>query len=73
MTAQWTGSVVGEMHLNKVTMKQLADELGWHPKYLSAVLNGHRNPKKAEEKIRDALCRIIERKEQNNAEDSPKG
>ena len=70
MTAQWTGSVVGEMHLNKVTTKQLADELGWHPKYLSAVLN--RNPKKAEEKIRDALCRIIERKE-SNAEDIPKG
>lgn len=67
MTAQWTGSVVGEMHLNKVTMKQLADELDWHPKYLSAVLNGHRTPKEAENKIRGALCRIIERKEQTDA------
>ena len=55
MPAQWTGDIVGEMHRKGITAKQLADAIGWHPKYLSAVLNGHKMPAKAEEKIRDAL------------------
>ncbi len=55
MPAQWTGAIVGEMHLNGVTGKMLADELGWNPKYLSQVLHSPNPPQKAEEKIRDAL------------------
>ncbi len=55
MPAQWTGAIVGEMHLKGVTGKMLADELGWNPKYLSQVLNSPNPPQKAEEKIRDAL------------------
>lgn len=40
MPAQWTAEVIGELHLNRLTALQLAKELGWHPKYLSQVLNG---------------------------------
>ena len=58
MPAQWTADLLGEMHLLGVTSKQLAAEAGWHEKYLSAVLNGHREPKGAEEKLREALERI---------------
>lgn len=43
---------------------EIAEEVGWHPKYLSAVLNGHRSPKGAEEKLTAALDKIIERKVQ---------
>ena len=59
MPENWTGEIVGIMHINKISHQQLADTLGWHVKYLSAVLNGKRNPKKAEEKIRCALEEII--------------
>lgn len=59
MAAQWTGEVIGQMHLGNVTMKALAAEVGWHPKYLSAVMNGHRSPKDAEEKVRAALNRLL--------------
>lgn len=59
MAAQWTADVVGKMHLAKVTSKQLAAEVGWHEKYLSAVLNGHREPKDAKTKICAALDRCI--------------
>lgn len=45
MLAQWIGDVIGEMHKNKITASELANEIGWHPKYLSAILNGHRSPK----------------------------
>ncbi len=55
MRAQWTGEIIGEMHLMGVTAKQLAAVVGWHPKYLSAVLNGHKTPKGAEQKLRNAL------------------
>lgn len=58
MPAQWTAELLGEMHLRNVTAKQLAEETGWHPKYLSTVLNGHKEPKDAEKKLRAALTRI---------------
>lgn len=59
MPAQWTADVIGEMHLNGVTGKQLAAEIGWNPKYLSQVLNGHENPKGAETKVRAALGKLL--------------
>lgn len=59
MPAQWTGQIVGEMHNNNITGKKLAAELGWNEKYLSQVLNSENPPKKAEEKIRFALNRLL--------------
>lgn len=59
MPAQWTASVIGKMHLNGITAKQLAAEVGWHEKYLSAVLNGHREPKNAEANLSAALDRLL--------------
>lgn len=63
MLAQWTGNVVGKMHMHGISMKMLASEIGWHEKYLSAVLNGHRNPSGAEVKVSEALNRLISAKE----------
>lgn len=59
MPAQWTGEVIGEMHLHDVTGLALANKLCWHPKYLSAVLHGHRAPKNAEQKVKSALAELI--------------
>ena len=63
MPAQWTANLLGEMHLAGVTAKQLAAEAGWHEKYLSAVLNGHREPKNAEQTLRAALARLVEKRD----------
>ena len=60
MPAKWTAELIGEMHLAGVTAQRLAAEAGWHPKYLSAVMNGHREPKGAEHTLRQALRRILE-------------
>ena len=62
MPAQWTGDLLGKMHVAGITAKQLADEVGWHPKYLSVVLNGHKQPKDAEMKLNDALDKLIEKR-----------
>ena len=61
MPAQWTADLLGKMHLAGVTSKELAAEAGWHPKYLSVVLNGHREPKGAEQTLSAALERIVNR------------
>lgn len=59
MPDAWTGEIIRQMHINRITATQLAAEVGWHPKYLSAVLNGRRNPSGADRKLTDALERII--------------
>lgn len=64
MPEKWTGDVVGRMHTHRIKMDELAAALGWHPKYLSLVINGHRQPLAAEAKVTAALNQIIaERKE----------
>ena len=59
MPAQWTAEIIGKMHLNGITAARLAEAVGWHPKYLSAVLNGRKNPNGAEEKLRAALDALV--------------
>ena len=59
MPAKWTADLLGEMHMAGVTAKQLAAEVGWNPKYLSVVLNGHKEPKGAENKLRSALDQLV--------------
>lgn len=59
MPAQWTARLIGEMHLNGITAKQLATEAGYTAEYVSMLLNGHRQPKNAEQTLREALDRLI--------------
>ncbi len=63
MPAQWTADLIGEMHLRQIPHKDLAVQAGWHPKYLSAVLNGHRAPKNAEKRLNDAFLQLLYEKE----------
>lgn len=58
MPEKWTAEIVGTMHVAGINYKQLAAEVGWHEKYLSAVINGHRNPKGAEQALKAALERL---------------
>ena len=62
MPAQWTGEVLGEMHLNSISAQELSRKMGIHPKYFSAIMNGHRKPEGAEEKVRAALNELIREK-----------
>lgn len=68
MPAKWTADLLGEMHLAGVTAKQLAAEVGWNPKYLSVVLNGHKEPKGAEQKLNTALGRLVSGQIQDTTE-----
>lgn len=59
MPAQWTAKLLGKMHIYGITAKQLAAQLGYHPKYVSAVMNGHKEPRGAEQRFNAALDEII--------------
>ena len=63
MLAQWTGDLVGRMHRNKVTITQLAQEMGVSREYVSMILNGHRNPVGIEQRMNDALNNLIEKQD----------
>lgn len=60
MPAQWTADLIGKMHLNNITRKQLAKQLGFHEKYVIMILNGKKSPKSAEVKFNQALNELIE-------------
>lgn len=61
MLAQWIGDFVGRMHRNRVTITQISQEMGVTREYLSLILNGHREPQGAEQRMNDALDRVIEK------------
>lgn len=61
MLAQWTGDFVGRMHTHRVTITQLAQEMGVTREYLSMILNGHREPNGIEQRMNDALDNLIEK------------
>lgn len=63
MLAQWIGDFVGRMHRHRVTITQVAQEMGVTREYLSAIMNGHREPKGIENRLNDALDSIIEKRE----------
>ena len=60
MSAQWTGDLVGRMHNAHISQKEF---LGKNEKYVSQVLNGHCEPKRAEQEYNAALDELIRKKE----------
>lgn len=65
MPKEWTGNLVGLMHTEGITFSELADELGVTNRYVSAILNSHKEPAGAEKRMKEAVDRIIERKKKN--------
>ena len=63
MPKNWTGTIVGKMHINRISNDELATELGYTTEYVSMVLNGHRKPKGAEQTFRKALDELIQQKQ----------
>lgn len=57
---EWTGEVVGMMHVHGIKATELAARIGWNDKYLSAILNGRRTPRDAEMQVKRALYALVE-------------
>ena len=65
MTKEWTGNLGGLMHVHKITNKMLGDAMGVTDRYVSMVLNGHRDPPDAEIRFTEAVNNLIAAQEQN--------
>ena len=55
MRNQWTAEIVGRLHLLKIKEKELAEMSGYSVGYISMLLNGKRDTKKARTKIEQIL------------------
>ena len=62
---KWTGKLVGDMHLNRVTRQDIADELGVTKAYISYILNGTQSPKDGKQRVINAYQRILEKRSSN--------
>ena len=63
MGENWTGDLIGRMHNQRITISDLAAELGVTKAYISMILNGYRRPKDAQQRLESAFDAILERKE----------
>ena len=61
---QWIETVIGKMHVNKITQSDLAAALGIRRDYLNKILNGNISPKGAKERILNVLEKMVD--ERNN-------
>ena len=63
MLPKWTGDVVGTLHVNNIEIRELAAKMGCAPEYLGKILNGMREPKNAEAKVKEALEELLKERE----------
>lgn len=62
MPEKWTGNLIGRMHNEGVTQKELAYELNLTRPYVSMILNSTRTPAGAKERFEAAYKAIIDRR-----------
>lgn len=68
MLEKWTGAMVGKMHIHKVTLEEMATEMGVGKAYVSMILNGARKPEGIKERMDAAFKAIIDRRKQEDME-----
>lgn len=56
---EWTGLVIGKMHINRITQDELAKHIGIRRDYLNKILNGKKSPKNIEQRVMNAVDEII--------------
>lgn len=71
MPKPWTGKLVGKMHVNDVTVQDLADELGFSRGYVSMLLNSEREPRGTRSRLEAAYEAVIQRRAIENPRVEP--
>lgn len=62
MLERWTGKIVGEMHIHKISTAELAEKMGVSRQYVHMILNMDRTPADGRERMEAALAALIEEK-----------
>lgn len=66
MPEKWTCKIVAQMHMYRITNREIAKQMGVTQEYVSMILNGKRSPEGAEQKFREALSQIVQQKKQES-------
>lgn len=64
---EWIGEAVGLMHLNKIKAKEVAEQMGVTPVYLSMIMNGKKKVKD-DERMKSRVFEAIEAIEKKRQE-----
>lgn len=65
----WTSVIVAFLHQNKITQKQLAEEMGLTNEYICTILSGKKkSPADIEERMRSAIESIVARRREENGQ-----
>ena len=65
MPEKWTGEVVAELHVSRISQKELAAAMGVTVEYVSMLLNGKKSSPGAGKRMMDAIKSIKKEREQN--------
>ena len=63
MEKEWTGRIVGLLHMHRITQAELASEMGLTAQYISMVLNGKKTSKGIDERMEVAILAIVDRRD----------
>lgn len=61
---KWTGKLTGDMHVNNVSNRDLANELGVTEQYVSMLMHSKRTTKGAKEKLYAAYHEVLRKRMQ---------
>jgi len=61
---KWTGRLRGHMFNEGITVRELAEAVGWSYGYVSAILNGKRNRQGARQVLEEAYERILKQRKE---------
>lgn len=67
MPEKWTGDLVGRMHCEHVTYKDLGAEMGVGKSYISMLLNGRKKPPNIQARMEAALDSLLEKRKSAGA------
>ena len=73
MKANWTGELIGKMHVHEVTYDDLAEELHCSKGYISMILNGGRTPVDGKERLNAAYNSVISKRKNTKNQVPKKG
>ena len=59
MREAWTGEIVAQMHINKITQGELAKKMRITRTYLNRILTSAQITRDAEERCREAVNQIV--------------
>ena len=62
MANEWTGHIVGLLHMHRIKQTELASELGLTAQYISMVLNGKKTSQGIDKRMESAIQSILDRR-----------